>query len=71
MNRSRFFSMTLCEHHSLRPVVKAVKSGTKATIPAWQADISAAAVEMAEYEILIADGDGKDLGQDVDRDHLP
>lgn len=54
--------MTLREHRRLRPIVKAMKSGTRATIPAWQADISAAAAEMAGYEVVIAaDGDGEDL----------
>lgn len=60
----RFFSVTLYEHHRLRPVLKAIKSGTKATIPAWQVSISAMVVEIGTYEgIQVESNDMEDSGQ--------
>lgn len=56
--------MTLREHHKLRPVLKAIRSGTKATIPAWQVAISAVVMEMGTYEgIQTENNDAEDSEQ--------
>lgn len=54
-------------HRRLRPVVKAMKAGTRATIPAWQRNISASAVDMESYEGIEVTGeaDQDDLDLDV------
>lgn len=45
-------------------MLKAIKAGTKATIPAWQVDISASVDEIETYEVIVLDGDGEeDSGQ--------
>lgn len=57
-----FFSIVLLTHHLLRTPAKILKTGTKATIPAWQVSISAVIVEMSSYQGL--DGTDEDATDD-------
>lgn len=65
---NRLFSTTLREHHRLRPVLKAMKSGTRATIPAWQVDISNTVAEIEAYPPQDIGGEDGDNGEESEHE---